>query len=134
MIPSDNTKSQAAALDKTASDETCSSQLANSPSSPQTDCKTPQAENMEPDRHPPQPVREVNLLLGSAHSTACSFQLPPACLCTASVTTVLNNVTSRTLCLVWVLKRYSKVFFVPESNRAALLHFSVHQIIVSLLQ
>ncbi|XP_008279244.1 mitogen-activated protein kinase kinase kinase kinase 4 isoform X8 [Stegastes partitus] len=67
-IPSDSSKSQAAAQDKT--DETCPSRLSNSPSPPPTetptDSKPPQAESLEPDRpsepvsHPPQPIREAD--------------------------------------------------------------------------
>lgn len=90
--------------EKTDSDETGPSQLSNSPSlsSPQTetppDPEPPQAESLEPDRpaepvsHPPQPVREVNLLLGSAYPAACSFQLLLACLHTASVTMMIEVV------------------------------------------
>ncbi|XP_045913081.1 mitogen-activated protein kinase kinase kinase kinase 4-like isoform X2 [Micropterus dolomieu] len=70
-IPSDNTKPQAAVPEKTDSDETCTSQLSNSPSPPQTETPTdsepPQAESLETDRQaepvsnpPPQPIREAD--------------------------------------------------------------------------
>lgn len=103
-VPPDNTKSQAAVPEKTDSVETCNSQLSNSPipsptqTETPTDSKPPQAEHMEPDRpaepvnHPPQPIREVNLLLGSDYPAACSFQLLLACLHTASVAMVIEVV------------------------------------------
>ncbi|XP_038575155.1 mitogen-activated protein kinase kinase kinase kinase 4-like isoform X8 [Micropterus salmoides] len=70
-IPSDNTKPEAAVPEKTDSDETCTSQLSNSPSPPQTETPTdsepPQAESLETDRQaepvsnpPPQPIREAD--------------------------------------------------------------------------
>lgn len=62
----------------TDSDETCTNQIPDSPSPPQTDSPPdsdpPQAESLEPDR-PAEAVSEVNLLRGSAHSAACSVQL-----------------------------------------------------------
>lgn len=98
---SDSAKSQAAVPEKTDSDETCPSPLSNSPSPPQTetpaDSEPPQAESLEPDRpaepvsNPPQPIREVNLLLGPAYPAACSFQLLLACLHTASVTMMIRG-------------------------------------------
>lgn len=91
-IPSESTKSQAAA-EKTDSDETCASQLSDSPQTePPPDSEPPQAESVEPDRpaepvsHPPQPIREVNVLLSSG--SACSFQLLLACLHTATMVTL----------------------------------------------
>uniref|UniRef100_UPI003AAF6082 mitogen-activated protein kinase kinase kinase kinase 4-like isoform X3 n=1 Tax=Centroberyx gerrardi TaxID=166262 RepID=UPI003AAF6082 len=72
-IPSDVTKSQPQAPEKTDSDEACAAELSASlsPSPPQTETppetpKPPQAEGLEPDRpaepvgHPPQPVREAD--------------------------------------------------------------------------
>ncbi|XP_068446700.1 mitogen-activated protein kinase kinase kinase kinase 4-like isoform X14 [Clinocottus analis] len=69
-VPSDSPKSQAAAPEKTDSDETCPSQLSNSPDPNQTETPTdpepPQAESLEPDRpaepvsDPPQPIREAD--------------------------------------------------------------------------
>uniref|UniRef100_UPI0037E74F3D mitogen-activated protein kinase kinase kinase kinase 4-like isoform X6 n=1 Tax=Semicossyphus pulcher TaxID=241346 RepID=UPI0037E74F3D len=69
-IPPDSTKSQAAAAEKTDSDETSPDQISDSPSPPPTetppDSEPPQAESLEPDRpaepvnHPPQPVREAD--------------------------------------------------------------------------
>ncbi|XP_029379394.1 mitogen-activated protein kinase kinase kinase kinase 4-like isoform X11 [Echeneis naucrates] len=94
-IPTDGPKSQAA--EKTHTVETCPSLSPPQTETP-TDCKPPQAEGLEPDRppepvsHPVQPVREVNLLLGSAYSAACSFQLPLACPLTASVTMMMEVV------------------------------------------
>lgn len=89
-VPSDSAKSQAVVPERTDSDETCPSQLSNSPSPPQTETPTdsepPQAKSLEPDRpaepvsHPPQPIREVNLLL----SSACSFP-PSSCLSSHSL-------------------------------------------------
>lgn len=87
-IPSDK-KSQAAVQGKT--DETSPSHISQSPTShppmteTPTDSKPPQAECLsdrptEAFSHPPQPIREVNLLLGSVYPPACSFQLPLACL------------------------------------------------------
>ncbi|XP_034407089.1 mitogen-activated protein kinase kinase kinase kinase 4-like isoform X16 [Cyclopterus lumpus] len=66
--PSDSPKSQAAVPEKTDSDETCPSQLSNSPDPPQTptDSEPPQAQGLEPDRpaepvsDPPQPIREAD--------------------------------------------------------------------------
>ncbi|XP_068575850.1 mitogen-activated protein kinase kinase kinase kinase 4-like isoform X3 [Cebidichthys violaceus] len=68
--PSDSPKCQAAAPEKTDSDETCPSQLSNSPSPPltetPTDSEPPRAESLEPDRPaepvspPPQPIREAD--------------------------------------------------------------------------
>lgn len=91
-VPSDSAKSQAAAAaaapERTDSDETCPSQPSDSPSPPQTETPTdsdpPQVEGSESDRpeepvsHPPQPIREVTLLL---LSSACSF---PASSCLSS--------------------------------------------------
>lgn len=51
------------------------------PPSPLSDSEPPQEESLDPDRpaepvgDPPQPIREVNLLVGSAYPAACSFQL-----------------------------------------------------------
>ncbi|XP_031707808.1 mitogen-activated protein kinase kinase kinase kinase 4 isoform X10 [Anarrhichthys ocellatus] len=69
-VPSDGPKSQAAAPEKTDSDETCPSQLSNSPNPPltetPTDSEPPRAERLEPDRPaepvspPPQPIREAD--------------------------------------------------------------------------
>ncbi|XP_028985427.1 mitogen-activated protein kinase kinase kinase kinase 4-like isoform X2 [Betta splendens] len=69
-FPSDNVKSQAAVPQKTDSDETCPSQLTNSPSPPQpetlSDSKTSQAEPLDLNRpavsvsHPPQPIGEAD--------------------------------------------------------------------------
>lgn len=88
--------------EKTDSDETCPSQLSNSLSPPHTETPTDseprQAESLEPDRHaepvshPPQPISEVNLLLGSAYPAACSFFLLLACLPTALVTMIIEVV------------------------------------------
>ncbi|XP_067349012.1 mitogen-activated protein kinase kinase kinase kinase 4-like isoform X7 [Channa argus] len=64
-IPSDNIKSQAGVLEKTDSDETCLSHLANSPRPSQAETPT-QAESWEPDRpaepvsHPPQAIKEAD--------------------------------------------------------------------------
>lgn len=88
-IPSDGSKPQTAVQEKT--DEPCSTQDSPSPSPPltesPTDSKPPQAESLESDRpaepvnHPPQPIREVNLVLGSVYPAACSsFRLLLACL------------------------------------------------------
>ena len=101
-VPSEGAKSQAAAQEKT--DETSPSQIAQSPTPhpPMTetpsDSKPPKAEGLEPDRptepvsQAPQPIREVNLLLGSFYSVACSFCLPLACLHTASVAMMIELV------------------------------------------
>ncbi|XP_027147293.1 mitogen-activated protein kinase kinase kinase kinase 4 isoform X10 [Larimichthys crocea] len=78
-VPSDSPQSQALPPPPPEqTDETCPSELLNSltPSPVQTETPTdsepPQAESLEPDRpaepvsHLPQPIREVNVLLGSA--------------------------------------------------------------------
>lgn len=92
-IPADSSKSQATGQERT--DESLS-RVSNSPSSLQTetpsDSNPPQTESSEPDSEPvsqpPQPIREVNLLLGSA----CSFHLPLlACFHTASVVMMIKD-------------------------------------------
>ncbi|XP_026220029.1 mitogen-activated protein kinase kinase kinase kinase 4 isoform X8 [Anabas testudineus] len=91
-IPSDNTKSQAAVLERADSDETCPSPLPNSPSPPQTetptDSKTPEAERLDLDRpaepisQPPQPFGEADEryrknIQGSPQSAPPPKQPPP---------------------------------------------------------
>lgn len=77
----------------TDSDETCPSPAPPQTETP-TDSEPPQAESLEldrsaePDSHPPQPIREVNLLLGAA----CSFHLFLACFQMASATMMIEVV------------------------------------------
>ncbi|MEQ2217549.1 hypothetical protein XENOCAPTIV_014382, partial [Xenoophorus captivus] len=95
VVPGESAKSQAAVQDGIY--ETIPNQISHcsTPHPPVTETpaesKAPQAESLEADRptepatHPPQPIKEVNLLLGSLCPAACSFQLLLACLHTVCV-------------------------------------------------
>lgn len=112
-----NTKSQTVALERTDSDETCPSPT-RAQTEPPIDTDPPQTESVESDRpaeavdHPPLPVREVNLLL----SSACSFQLMLACLCTASVTEDRAQAHSSLLHLAFSLLSSSAVTHLLNSK------------------